>query len=183
MPSFKENVKSWCSRLFDQKPVQYATMYMPSGNSSSRDSLDAASDDVGKELIEKDMYSRLPLSAHREPWWKRTTVLVISHMVLFTVYAAVLFAVVSSKTKSARMEGMPVCALILFTFYMTMLMWLKHLQFLHSNGKNTNFPSRTAYKKRGLIQASPMPSWTKPGTIFSTVSLDAAVNQTTQYTN
>lgn len=109
MSSFQENVKSWYSRLFVRKPVQYATMYMPSANSSSRDSIDAGSDDVGKELIEKDKYSRLSLKARREPWWKRTSVLIISHMVLFTVYAAVLFAVVSSKTKNARMEGMPVC--------------------------------------------------------------------------
>lgn len=111
MPTFQENVKGWYSRLFDHQPVQYATVYMPSGNSSSRDSLDAASDDVGKGLIEKDRYSRLPLSAQHEPWWKRTTVLVISHMVLLTVYAAVLFVVVNSRTKSARMEGMPVCEL------------------------------------------------------------------------
>ncbi|KAJ4163953.1 hypothetical protein LMH87_005650 [Akanthomyces muscarius] len=120
MPTFQENVKGWYSRLFDHQPVQYATMYMPSGNSSSRDSLDAASDDVGKGLIEKDRYSHLPLSAHHEPWWKRTTVLVISHMVLLTVYAAVLFVVVNSRTKSARMEGMPVSPAI------SALKWEKH---------------------------------------------------------
>lgn len=136
MSSFQENVKGWYSRLFVHKPIQYATMYMPSGNSSSRDSIDAASDDVGKELIEKDKYSHLSLTARREPWWKRTNVLIISHMILFTVYAAVLFAVVSSKTKNARMEGMPVCESSAFPPYfntdvyeapaISALKWEKH---------------------------------------------------------
>ncbi|TQV91039.1 tat pathway signal sequence [Cordyceps javanica] len=108
MSSFKQNVKDWCYRFFDHQPAQRATMYMPSGNSSSRDSLDASSDDVGEGLIEKQGHSRLPRLVYREPWWKRTSVLVIGHMVLFTVYAAVLFAVLKSKKSSARMEGMPI---------------------------------------------------------------------------
>ncbi|KAI1829089.1 hypothetical protein DTO013E5_9787 [Penicillium roqueforti] len=39
---------------------------------------------------------------------KKTTVLMVGHMMLFTVYAIVFFVVVSQKSKSAREQGLPI---------------------------------------------------------------------------
>lgn len=104
---FEKTSKNWRSWFVDDNTASYAAMYRPSGSSSSRDSIEES--DVSEGLIEKKSHSGLPRSKHREPWWKKTTVLVVIHMVLFTLYAAILFVVINRQIKAARLEGMPVC--------------------------------------------------------------------------
>ncbi|KAG6002682.1 hypothetical protein E4U21_002834 [Claviceps maximensis] len=86
-------------------------MHGSSGSSSSRDSLDRETDESrdGEGLMEKHEASlRLRPALGREPWWKQTTVLAIGHLVLFTIYAGVLYAVVRGGLRRGRMEGLPV---------------------------------------------------------------------------
>jgi glucan phosphoethanolaminetransferase (alkaline phosphatase superfamily) len=99
--------KQWLP-LFDRKS-KYASIYSPSGNSSSRNSFDG--DETAEGLLEKDRTARGRDIRYREPWWKKITVLVVGHLILFTLYAMVLFVIVTKKGKIIRAEGLPICTL------------------------------------------------------------------------
>jgi hypothetical protein len=113
-----KNLRSW---FHDNNAAMYAAMHSPPrASSSSRDSSEE-NDDLGESLIEKNCHSNLPPLKYREPWWKNTTPFVVMHVLVFTIYALILFVVINKQVKGLQLEGMPVCSStevsILFTIH------------------------------------------------------------------